>query len=156
MKFFLLAQYSNRDTIGVKEELVRAIENSTLGQALGIVLPIILAVGFVIVLCIRQFDVSMSRPLQRLIWRYFVLILIAYLLWFGHFFVGVPFFSSIEMEYGLLLGGGSGFFLLLYFVETYREKERSFNPKEDIHCPKCGAIMLKIAAKCPQCGKNVD
>lgn len=154
MKIFILAQMTSGAAAGVKQEHVRLIESSPVGQALGIVLPIILVVGFVIVFGIRATDLELPRPIHRIIVRFFVLFLISYLLWFAHFLGGTPFLFPIEIEFGFVLAMGSALILGLYWFEGKEEIKKDFNPEEDTYCKQCGAVILKIAAKCPKCGAD--
>ena len=132
------------------------IEKSPFGEAMGIVIPMLVAVGLVIVLGIYAFDVDIARSLRRLIVRTFGLLLASYLLWFAHFYSSLPLLGSIELEYAFLFGAGTALILLFYQLDQKRENSDVFNPEEDTLCPHCRAVISKIAAKCPRCGKKLD
>lgn len=132
------------------------LENSPFGQVLGVVLPMLIALGFVCVLVIRVWEVDLPRPLVRLIFRMFGLVAGSYVLWTAHFFLEIPFLHSPGLEFSVILIFGSVVILSLYFKETTRGPKEEFNPESDKRCPGCGDVIPKIAAKCPRCGKEQD
>lgn len=139
---------------GVKDPTI--LDNSSLGQVLGLVLPMIILLGLLVLVGLYLMNVEFRRPKQTLIYRFFFLFLISYFIWLAHFSLHVPFFFSIEMEYGIILGAGSVLLAGMFFLDTWLENREPFIKGAEIHCPKCHTPVPKVDAQCPKCGADLE
>jgi hypothetical protein len=84
----------------------------------------------------------------------YLLVVIAYLLWAIHFFLGLPFFISLETEFILLFGAGIVFIPALYAGGRFLAYRRERDIEGTKRCPHCKATILSLASECPKCKRS--
>ena len=79
---------------------------------------------------------------------------ISYLFWFNDLVFGLPLGLSRYRIVPLLLGAGLAYFLIAGSVTYWQEKNKPI-AEGFKKCPKCKAIILKLAVQCSECGKKI-
>jgi len=137
-----------------KARAVAMLERSRAGQWINLVLPLLVVVGLGLILLAHMKHVEFPAPVAYFLISTYVLLVLGYLLWAAHFFMGLPFLGSIEKEYSRFFGGGALVIVLLYVLNHFLDPRREPKIKDTSHCPHCGAIVLSVSVECPSCKRK--
>ena len=140
--------------VGFELQKVRSVvmlESSRTGQWINLILPLLVLVGLALMILTRMTQTEFPAPVTYFGVSFYVLLVLGYLLWAAHFFMGLPFLVSIEAEYALIFGGGSALICLLYAVNCFFDFRPEIKPEGTKLCPHCHATLLKVTVECPFC-----
>jgi len=127
------------------------LERSQVGQWINLILPVLVLVGLVLMLLARLGHIVLPATAAYFSISFYLLLVFGYLLWAAHFFLGLPFFISLEIEYALFFGGGAVWIGLLYGINHFFDSRREPKTEDSKICPHCHAVILRVALECPIC-----
>ena len=130
------------------------LEESQAGQLINLILPLLVVAGFVILLLARMAQIELPAAVAYFLVSFYLLVVLAYLLWVAHFFLGLPFFISLETEFVLLFGGGIVVIPALYAGGRLLASRMETKIEGTKRCPHCKATILNVAIECPKCKRS--
>lgn len=140
--------------VGFELQRVRSVvmlERSRAGQWINLILPVMVLVGLVLMLLARLGHVALPAGVAYFSVSFYLLLVLGYLLWVAHFFLGLPFLISLETEYALFFGAGAVSICSLYAANRFFDRRREPRTEDSKICPHCRAIILRMALECPLC-----
>ena len=140
--------------VGFELQRVRSVimlERSRVGQWINLILPVLVLVGLVLILLARLGPIALPAAVVYFSVSFYLLLVLGYLLWAAHFFMGLPFLISLETEYALFFGGGTVLIGLLYAANRFLDPRREPKTEDSKICPHCHALILRVALECPIC-----
>jgi len=143
-----------RARVGFELQRMRSLvmlESSPTGQRINLVLPILVLVGLAVLILTRMTHMEFPETAAYFLVSFYVLLVLGYLLWTAHLFLGLPFLRSIEAEYALLFGGGGALICLLYAANCFFDFRPESKGEDSKACPHCRAIILRVSVECPFC-----
>lgn len=140
--------------VGLDLQMARSaaiLERSPAGRWINLILPILVAVssGLVLLVQIRHFRVPGAVSYFGI--SFYLLLVAGYMLWAAHFFLGLPFFVSLETENALFFGGGTALIALVYAANHFLDSRPGSKDADSKTCPHCRAFILRISTECPVC-----
>ncbi|MBI4971075.1 MAG: hypothetical protein HZC17_04465 [Candidatus Omnitrophica bacterium] len=133
-------------------------KGNNLRDAISVTLPLIVFVGLALLLfrVMGGGDISIERK-NRIVVQFYLLFVGLYLLWILHLFMNLaPIIDPAEMEIVIVFFAGIALIILLNLIGAMLERWRELSDPQAMECPHCRAIIAKIVAECPYCGKKVD
>lgn len=126
------------------------LEGSPVGERINLILPMIVVAGFVLLIVFRLTGTEFPFPASYFFVSFYLLCVLAYVLWVAHLFMGLPFFISPGTEYKVFFSGGAvGITVLYAFRRFLFHKTKKIEGTQ--HCPVCGEIMSNLNRECPKC-----
>jgi hypothetical protein len=127
------------------------IEQSKTGQLLNLILPLMVITGLAFLLLGRMWQLEPPPFVAYFLLRFYLLAVAAYVVWAAHFFLGLPFLISMEVEFMLIPAAGTVFISIIYALNRLRARRREKPVEGTMRCPKCKQIVLQLAVECPYC-----
>jgi hypothetical protein len=127
------------------------LESSKVGQRINLILPIMVVVGLALILLARMLPFEFPAAVSFFGVSFYLLVVLGYLLWAAHFFMGLPFLVSIEAEYILFFGAGTALICLLYAANLFFDPGHEPKTGDSKSCPHCRATILRVSVECPVC-----
>ena len=127
------------------------LERSQAGRWINLLLPFLVVIGLALMLLARVTHTELPPGVLYFGVSFYLLFVLGYLLWASHFFMGLPFFVSLEAEFILFFGGGAVLICLLYAANCFFESKHGPKTGDLKLCPHCHATILRVAAECPAC-----
>lgn len=128
------------------------LEGSRVGQRINLVLPLLVVAGLGVWLLAHILGLELPKTASFFLRGFYLWFVLAYLLWAAHFFLGLPFFVSLETEFLFFFGAGIVIILLFYSIACFRV---AFKRQKKIEgakrCSYCNELILLLAVECPKC-----
>lgn len=140
--------------VGFELHMMRSVmmlERSRAGQWINLILPLLVVVGFVLILLARMGHVELPAAAAYFSVSFYLMLVVGYFLWAAHFFLGLPFLISLETEYAIFFGAGTVLICLLYGINRLLDSRHEPRRTDAEHCPHCHAVILPVALECPVC-----
>ncbi len=130
------------------------LESSEYGQRINLVLPFTLIGGLIFLALARAWQMELFPGAWYFLISLYLLTVLGYAIWAAHFFLGLPFFISLETELKIFLCSGITGIILIYagfcFIKDYRE----INSEGAARCSHCRKVISRLDAQCPACGRR--
>ncbi|MFA6600800.1 MAG: hypothetical protein WC352_02510 [Candidatus Omnitrophota bacterium] len=129
------------------------LENSGIARKLNLILPILAVGGLVLLMLLRVSGLEVPALLGYFLGRLYLLAVLSYALWAAHFYLGLPFWGSMEAEFGRVGGFGFAAVTVLTAMRYWRD-ERAKITEGLAACPHCRAVVSKLCVECPECKRR--
>lgn len=134
-----------------KVRSVLMIENSQTAQWINIILPMLVVGGLILLLFARILQIELPEKLSYGLVSFYLLGVGGYALWAAHFFIGLPFFISIQAEFALFFGIGAAGIMAFYSIRQFWVRRAEEKIQGIKRCPQCRQMILKVEVECPEC-----
>ncbi|MFH1800413.1 MAG: hypothetical protein ABH891_06180 [Candidatus Omnitrophota bacterium] len=139
-----------------RERSMAMLEGSPAGQRINLILPLVVVGGVLVLILFRLTGAEFPPVVSYFFVSFYVLCVLAYVLWAAHLFAGLPFFVSPETEFKLFFTVGAVLIFVFYAARRFLALKMRKKIEGARYCPSCGAIMLDVERECPECRHRIE